>query len=105
MLADHRDGLLSTSFCLILDSSVGLSAGIPSAGDSVLGTLVRILHSAEDNLSPFDLKIACLCHNIEIDKIYGSVGCFFIGCLIVDRNPRNIFLGNFIYSNFIYFKY
>ena len=43
-------------FSLILDSSVGLSAGIQSAGDSVPETLwVRILHSAkEDNLSPFD---------------------------------------------------
>ena len=33
MLADHRDGLLSSSFSLILDSSVGLSVGIQSAGD------------------------------------------------------------------------
>ena len=40
-------------FSLILDSSVGLSAGIPSAGDWISETLwVRILHSAEeDNLS------------------------------------------------------
>ena len=30
-LADHRDGLLSFSFSLVLDSSVGLSAGIHSA--------------------------------------------------------------------------
>ena len=30
---------------------------------------VRILHSAEeDNLSPFDLKIACLCRGIEINN-------------------------------------
>ena len=55
-------------FSLILDSSVGLSAGIQSAGDWVSETLwVRILHSAEeDNLSPFDSKIACLCQSIEI---------------------------------------
>ena len=56
MFADHRDGLSGSScFSLILDSSVGLSAGIQSAGDSVPGTLwVRILHSAEeDNLSHF----------------------------------------------------
>ena len=33
MLADHRDGLSSSSFSLILDSSVGLSAGIQSAGE------------------------------------------------------------------------
>ena len=57
-------------FSLILDSSVGLSAGIQSAGDSVPETLwVRILHSAkEDNLSPFDSKITCLCQSIEINN-------------------------------------
>ena len=57
-------------FSLILDSSVGLSAGIQSAGYSVPKTLwVRILHSAEeDNLSPFDSKIACLCQSIEINN-------------------------------------
>ena len=55
---------------LILDSSVGLSAGIQSAEDWVSETLwVRILHSAEeDNLSPFDSKIACLCQSIEINN-------------------------------------
>ena len=59
-------------FSLILDSSVGLSAGIQSAGDWVSETLwVRILHSAEeDNLSPFDSKIACLCQSIEINNKY-----------------------------------
>ena len=59
-------------FSLILDSSVGLSAGIQSAGDLVSETLwVRILHSAEeDNLSPFDMKIACLCQSIEINNKY-----------------------------------
>ena len=36
MLADHRDGLSSSLiFILILYSSVGLSAGIQPAGDSV----------------------------------------------------------------------
>ena len=57
-------------FSLILDSSVGLSTGIQSAEDWVSETLwVRILHSAEeDNLSPFDLKIACLCQSIEINN-------------------------------------
>ena len=39
MLADHRDGLLNSSFSLVLDSSVGLSVGIQSAGDSVPETL------------------------------------------------------------------
>ena len=54
---------------LILDSSVGLSAGIQSAGDPVPETLVRISNSAEqDNLSPFDSKIACLCQNIAINN-------------------------------------
>ena len=73
MLADHRDGLSSSKFfSLILDSSVGLSAGIQSAEDWVSETLwVRILHSAEeDKLSPFDSKIACLCQSIEINNTY-----------------------------------
>ena len=57
-------------FSLILDSSVGLSAGIQSAEDWVSETpRVRILLSAEeDNLSPFDSKIACLCQSIEINN-------------------------------------
>ena len=38
MLADHRDGLSGSSFCLNLDSSVGLSASIQSASDLVSGT-------------------------------------------------------------------
>ena len=59
-------------FSLILDSSVGLSAGIQSAEDWVSETpWVRILLSAEeDNLSPFDSKIACLCQSIEINNKY-----------------------------------
>ena len=67
-------------FSLILDSSVGLSAGIQSAGDSVPETLwVRILHSAEeDNLSAFDSKIACLCHSIEINNNKHSL--YIAGC-------------------------
>ena len=56
-------------FSLILDSSVGLSASIQSAGDLVVWPWVQILHSAEEhNLSPFDLNIACLCHSIEINN-------------------------------------
>ena len=39
MLADHRDGLSSSSFSLILDSSVGSSMGIQFAGDLVSETL------------------------------------------------------------------
>ena len=47
---------------------IRLSAGIQSAGDSIPETLVRILHSAEeDNLSTFDSKIACLCQSIKIN--------------------------------------
>ena len=56
---------------LILDSSVGSSAGIQSHGDLDPETLVRILHSAvEDNLSPFDLEIACLSQSIELTATY-----------------------------------
>ena len=56
---------------LILDSS-GLSAGIQSVGDWVSETLwVRILHLAEeDNLYPFDSKIACLCQSIKTNNKY-----------------------------------
>ena len=59
-------------FSLIHDSSVGLSAGIQSAGDWVSETpWLRILHSAEeDNLFPFDSKIACPCQSIEIKNKY-----------------------------------
>ena len=57
-------------FSLFLDSSVSLSAGIQSVGDWVSEKLwVLILHSAvEDNLFPFDSKIACLCQSIEINN-------------------------------------
>ena len=92
--ADHRDGLWAVSssfFSLILDSSVGLSADIQSAGDSVSETpWVRILHSAEeDNLSPFDSKIACLCQSIEINNKYVCI-CI---CICIEINlqiPMNI---------------
>ena len=70
MLAGHRDGLSVQVFRLILDISVGFSAGVQFAGDLVSERpLVRILHSAEeDNLSPFDSNIACLCQSIEINN-------------------------------------
>ena len=73
-------------FSLILDSSVGLSASIQSAGDWVSETLwVRILHSAEgDNLSPFDSKIACLCHSIEINN--KKYVCMYV-CMHTCMNP------------------
>ena len=55
--------------CLKLDISVGLSAGIQSAGDLVFETLVRILHSVEKaTLALFDSKIVRLCQNIEINN-------------------------------------
>ena len=37
MLADHRDGLSSSRFSLILDSLVGFSVSIQSAGELVSG--------------------------------------------------------------------
>ena len=69
-------------FSLILDSSVGLSAGIQSAEDWVSETpWVRILLSAEeDNLSPFDSKIACLCQSIEINN--NKYVCMYV-CMYV----------------------
>ena len=75
MLAHHRDGLSSSSFYVILNGSVGLWVGIQCAGDLVSQTSeVRILHPAEeDNLSPFEPKIAFLCKSIEINNkhVYG----------------------------------
>ena len=57
-------------FSLNLDNSVGLWLGIQSAGElaSQISQL-RILHSAEeDNLSPFDSKIAYLYQSTDIDN-------------------------------------
>ena len=56
-------------FSLILDSSVGLSASIQSAGDLVSWTPgSNPAFCRGTNLSPFDLKIACLCQSIEINN-------------------------------------
>ena len=57
-------------FSLILDSSVGLSAAFSLLASWCLRPWwVRILHSAEeDNLSPFDSNIACLCQSMEINN-------------------------------------
>ena len=72
MLTHHKDGLVSSSSCLILDSSVGLWVGIHviNAGDLVPKTLqFRILHSAEENNTPpFDSKISCLCQSMKINN-------------------------------------
>ena len=67
MLTHYGDGLLSSSFCLILNSSVSVWVGTHSAGDLVSNTSqLRILHSAEkDNLSPFDSTIVLsLCMSV-----------------------------------------
>ena len=91
MLADHKDRLSSSNFCLILDSSVGLSAGIQSTGNWVSETFwVQILHSAEgDKLSPFDSKISCLCQSIGINnnKYVCVCMCMYI-CMHVCTHAR-----------------
>ena len=56
-------------FSLILDSSVGLSAGIQSAGDSVPETLrSNPAFSRGRQLVSLESKIACLSQSIEINK-------------------------------------
>ena len=64
--------------------------GIQSAGELVPETFqLRILHSAEeDNLSPFDSKIACLCQSIEFNYnkyIHGAVfdSCALVYCAVI----------------------
>ena len=70
MLADHRDGLSSSSF--LTWSSIARSVcqrAFSLLTIWCLGPRVQILHSAEEhNLSPFDLNIACLCQSIEINN-------------------------------------
>ena len=93
-------------FSLILDDSVGLSAGIQSAGDWVSETLwVRILHSAEkDNLSPFDSNIACLCQIIEIkDNKYiytGIAVSAFMRQVRLNLPHSNCYLLNYVCFSF-----
>ena len=55
---------------MILGSLVGLWVDIQSAGDLVSQiSKVRIPHPAEeDNFSPFDSNIACVCHSIKINN-------------------------------------
>ena len=70
MLADHRDGLSSSSF--IAWSSIAQSVCQRAISLLAIWCLrpwwVRILPSAEeDNLYPFDSKIACLCQSIEFN--------------------------------------
>ena len=71
MLADHRDGLSSSSF--VAWSSIAQSVCQRALSLLAIWCLrpwwVRILPSAEeDNLSPFDSNIACLCQSIEINN-------------------------------------
>ena len=70
MLADHRDGLSSSSF--LAWSSIAQSVCQRAFSLLAIWCLrprVQILHSAEEhNLSPFDLNIAWLCQSIEINN-------------------------------------
>ena len=70
MLADHGDGLSSSSF--LAWSSIAQSVcqrAFSLLAIWCLGSRVQILLSAEEhNLSPFDLNIACLCQSIEINN-------------------------------------
>ena len=70
MLTHHRDGLLSSSF--LAWSSIAQSVcqqAFSLLVNRYLRPWVRILPSAEeDNLSPFDSNIACLCQSIEINN-------------------------------------
>ena len=79
---DRYNGL---SISLILDSSVGLWVGIQSAGELVSETSqLRILHSAEeDNLSPFESKIACLCQGIENNNKQVYLYPYFIQSILI----------------------
>ena len=76
-------------FSLILDSSVGLSAGIQSAEDWVSETpWGRILHSAEEDLSPFDSKtLACArTSNITTTNMYERAYVCIYVCMYVCTN-------------------
>ena len=70
MLDDHRDGLSSSSF--LAWSSIAQSVRQQAFSllvNRYLRSWVRILPSAEeDNLSPLDSNIACLCQSIEINN-------------------------------------
>ena len=69
MLADHRDGLSSSSFLAwsLIAQSVCQRAFSLLAIWCLRPWWVRILLSAEEDiLSPFDSNIACLCQSIEI---------------------------------------
>ena len=83
MLADHRDGLSSSSF--LAWSSIAQSVcqrAFSLLAIRCLGPRVQILHSAEEHtFSPFYLNIACLCQSIEINNKYV---CMYV-CMYVCR--------------------
>ena len=68
MLADHRDGLSSSSFLAWFSIAQSVcQQAFSLLANRCLRPCVRILHSVEeDNLSPFDSNIACLYQSIEI---------------------------------------
>ena len=102
MLADHRDGLSSSSF--LAWSSIAQSVcqqAFSLLVNRYLRPWVRILPSAEeDNLSPLDSNIACLCQSIEINNkhiyIYTCI-CSIFQHVIVGKSWQ-------IYSRSVYYK-
>ena len=87
MLADHRDGLSSSSF--LAWSSIAQSVCQWAFSLLVIWCLrpwVRILHSAEeDNLSPFDSKIVCPCQSIEINNMHVCI-CIYLCVYVCHKN-------------------
>ena len=88
-------------FSLILNSAVGLWLGIQSADELVSGTYqLRILHSAEeDNLSPSNSKITCLCQSIVLLHLNPEVHLYnflyvsaWILCQLTERLSQPCFV-------------
>ena len=60
----------------------------------------------EDNLSPFDSKIACLCQSIEINNKHVFLSCHFILTPIYPSNLTSVVICNIWYlSWFIAYKW
>ena len=79
MLADHRDGLSSSSFAWSSIAQSVCQQAFSLLVNRYLRSWVRILPSAEeDNLSPFDSNIACLCQSIEINN--NKYVCMYVCC-------------------------
>ena len=90
MLADHRGGLSSSFFSLILDSSV-CKQTISLLAIWCLRPWARILHSAEENnLSPFDSNIACLCH-ARASKL-PATSIYIVAIVLLQLSPLCIIL-------------